>query len=103
MPALSLSQKTLDELQRRHLAFLEERLTSSEARAEWIRGFCAGYDRLLDQRVGDLARPEQLARSLQSVFTADSVRGFLAPIVRDLHQDLLDALKNDSTPMGHHV
>lgn len=103
MAAPNLSRKTLDDLQRRHLAFLEERLASSRAREDWIRAFGHGYDRLLALRIRDVLDPAATAKGLHEALTAGSVRTFFGPVLRELHSRVIAALGTDQTPLGDYV
>jgi hypothetical protein len=103
MPARPLSRKTLDGLKRRHLAFLEERLASEMAREDWIQGFREAYDHFLTVRIRDVIDPSAIADGLHRALTADSVRNFFAPIVRDIHRRLLASLQADETDLGDYV
>ena len=103
MPAATLSRKTLNDLKRRHIAFLEERLVSEAAREDWTRAVRDGYDEFLSLPLRDVVDPAAMARGLHEALTADSVRGFFAPLFRDLHQRVLASLGEDETPLGDHV
>ena len=103
MPAPALSRKTLDDLKRRHVAFLEERLVSGQAREDWIRGFRDGYERILTLRIRDVLEPAAIAEALHRALTADSIRSFFAPVARDLHLRALASLKAEETSLGDYV
>lgn len=103
MPAAHLSRKTLNDLKRRHIAFLEERLVSEAAREDWIRAVRDGYDEFLALPLRDVVDPAAMERGLHEALTADSVRAFFAPLLRDLHRRVLSSLGEDETPLGDHV
>lgn len=103
MSAANLSRKTLHDLKRRHVAFLEERLVSQAAREDWIRAVRDGYVEFLALPVRDVLDPAAMARGLHEALTADSVRAFFAPLLRDLHRRVLSSLGEDRTPLGDHV
>lgn len=103
MPAAHLSRKTLDDLKRRHIAFLEERLVSEAAHEDWTRAIQRGYDEFLALPLRDVIDPEALARGLHKALTADSVRSVFAPLLRDLQRELLASLRKDEAPLGDHV
>lgn len=103
MPAAHLSRRTLNDLKRRHIAFLEERLVSEAAREDWIRAVRDGYDEFLALPLRDVVDPAAMERGLHEALTADSVRAFFAPLLRDLHRRVLSSLGEDETPLGDHV
>jgi hypothetical protein len=103
MTAPILSRKTLDDLKRRHVAFLEKRLTSGQAREDWIRVFGEGYDHLLAVPIRKVLEPAAIAKGLRKALGADSVRSFFAPVVRELHRQVLASLRADHTRLGEYV
>ncbi|MBI5504443.1 MAG: hypothetical protein HY899_06555 [Deltaproteobacteria bacterium] len=103
MAAPTLSRKTLEDLERRHIAFLEERLVSRQAREDWIQAFRDGYQELLGVRIRDVLEPAVIAAGLHRILTADAVRTFFAPLVRDVHREVLASLKADGTRVGDYV
>ncbi|MFN2426779.1 MAG: hypothetical protein ABR587_10090 [Candidatus Binatia bacterium] len=99
----SLSRKTLDDLKRRHLAFLEQRLASEQARADWSEAFGNAFERILALRIRDMLEPSALSNALGRALTADSVRRFFAPVARDVHRRVLDSLRTNRTSLGDYV
>lgn len=100
---MTLSRKTLDDLKKRHLAFLEQRLVSPEAREDWIRAFGDGYDHMLSRKIREVIDPATLAKGLHRALSAHSVRTFFAPLMLRLHVEVLATLQEDGTPLGDYV
>lgn len=103
MSTLRLSRATLAELQRRHVAFLEERLVSARAREDWIRAAEAAADAVRDVRIRDLLHPRPLARNLHRAFRSEAIRTFFAPLFARLQRDAVGALREDRTKLGDYV
>jgi hypothetical protein len=99
----TLSRKTLGDLKKRHIAFLEQRLVSPEAREEWIRAFADGYDQFLARPVREVIQPAALAKGLHKALSAHSVRTFFAPVMLHVHVEVLATLKENGTPIGDYV
>ena len=103
MAATRLSRKTLEELKQRHLAFLEQRLTSAQARKDWVRACHDAYEEFLGVRIRDVLDPKTTARLLQRALDDASVRDFFAPALKELHREVLARLKSDRRPVGEYV
>jgi len=103
MSASTLSRKTLDDLARRHVAFLQERLTSDQARDDWVEGLRDAYSRILTVRIGDVLDPAAVAAGISKALTTESVRDHFAPIARRLNQSAFDSLKQGRTLLGDYV
>ena len=103
MSATKLSRRTLDDLKRRHVAFLEARLSSDQAREDWTRACIDGYEQLLTLRIRDAVDPATIADALLAALTADSIRSFFAPVARDLHRRVLASLKTNRKSLGDYV
>lgn len=103
MTDLSLPPATLSALRTRHLAYLSTRLTDDRARADFVRSFANAYDHVLSRPVRELVDPAAVASLLADVATAESVRGLVAPVVREVHRRTVAALKRDETKLGDYV
>jgi hypothetical protein len=103
MSDVALPRATIAALRARHVAFLAERLTSEAARGDWVRSFEAGYEHVLSLPIRQLMHPAALVSGLEKVLSAEAVRGFAAPVARDLHRRVLGALRDEPTPLGDYV
>lgn len=101
MSDLELSPDALAELERRHVAFLRERLAGG--REDWQRLVRRGWESLLALRIREIVDAGALARALRDALSVEDVRGFLAPIVREMSREAIAAAKNDATRLGDYV
>lgn len=101
--SLHLSERTLDELRDRHVAFLLDRLSSDAGREDWRRCWREGWAWLLTRPVRDVVDPAHLADALVRVLSHDSTRTLFAPVARDIAARVLAVLKEDETSLGSHV
>jgi hypothetical protein len=98
-----LSAATIAALRARHIAFLAERLTDERAHGDFVRSFSAGYDHVLAQKLRDVVQPAKLVTGVTHVLTSDTLRGLVAPVMREIHRRVLASLKSDATPAGDYV
>ena len=103
MATLRISRSTLAELERRHVAFLEERLVSERAREDWIRAAEAAADAIREVRIRDLFDPRALAGNLHRALGTGTVRTFFSPLLARMQRELVDVLRDDDTRLGDHV
>jgi len=103
MSDLGLTPQAIAALRARHIAFLAERLTDERAHGDFVRSFAAGYDHVLGQKLRDVVHPREIVEGLARVLTDATLRGVLAPIVRDVHRRVVRSLKSDPTPLGDYV
>lgn len=103
MTEISLPPATVAALRSKHIAYLAERLTDDRARGDFVRSFANAYDHVASRPLRELVDPAAAAAVLTDVATAEAVRGFAAPIVRDLHRRVVLALKKDDTKLGDYV
>jgi hypothetical protein len=95
--------KPSDKPVRRRPALLERPIVSAADRAEWLRACRDLYDDLLTRTIAEALRPDEIARALRVVATPENVREFLGPLLRALHGDVIEFLKQDQTPLGDFV
>src|SRR5690349_5204335 len=100
---LSLPPATVAALRSRHVAFLAERLTDERARGDFVRSFAASYDYLLERPLRELVIPAALVEALPGLLPADKVRGFLAPVGREIHRRALASMRSDDAKLGDYV
>jgi hypothetical protein len=103
MTDLALSPETLEALKKKHVAFLEARLSSDAAREDWMRSFREGYAWALTLRIRDVVDPVALTDGVTKALTADSVKALFAPAARDIHRRVLASLKKDDARLGDYV
>lgn len=103
MTDLALTPETLEALKKKHVAFLEERLGSDAARADWIAAFREGYAWALTLKVRDVIDPVALTEGVTKALTANSVKALFAPVARDIHRRTLTSLRKDETRLGEYV
>lgn len=103
MSAANLSPATLEDLKRRHVAFLKSRLVSEQARRDWIRAFAGAFEHILALRIRVVLRPATIADALARALRDDSARTFFAPAARDVQRHVLGALAAEQTSLGDYV
>ena len=103
MSDLALSPAALTALKARHLAFLEARLVSAEAEAEWAKSLGPVVADLLSTRVGELASPARLADAADALFTAEAVERTVRPLARHIVSILLQELRTEKGTVGARV
>lgn len=99
----SVSPAALVALKARHLAFLEARLVSAEAEAEWKKSLGPVVSDLLSTRVGELASPHRLADAADALFTADAVERTVRPLARHIVNIVLQELRAEKGTIGERV
>src|ERR1700733_13583948 len=77
---MSIRAADLADLKARHLAFLEARLVSEQAEAEWRENAAAVLAALLGARVGAVVHPALLADALDAALTPDAVAQAARPV-----------------------
>lgn len=100
---LSLSPATIDELQKRHVAFLTKRLTDERGKNDFATSLAAAHDDLLTRRLADIIDPKTVVASVHAVLTTEAVRGHLAPIVREVVRRVTIALRSEDSKLGDYV
>lgn len=98
-----LSREILDDLAAKHVAFLEERLTSAQARTDWVKAFAGAYDRILAMQIRDVLDPGDLAEGLGKALATSTVRDYFAPVARELNRRVLASLRSDRNCVGTYV
>lgn len=101
---LSLPPTTIAALRTAHVAFLAERLTDERARGDFVRSLESAYEHILSRPIRELVEPRPLVEGLASALTAETVRGHLAPIAREVHRRVLASLRReDEALLGDYV
>ncbi len=100
---LALSPAALIALKARHLAYLEARLVSAEAEAEWKKNLGPVVSDLLSTRVGDLASPTRLADAADALFTAEAVERTVRPLARHIVNIVLAELRTEKGTVSARV
>jgi hypothetical protein len=103
LPDLALAPAALVALKARHLAFLEARLVSDAAEAEWKTCLGPIVADLLATRVGDLASPTRLADAADALFTAEAVERSVRPLARHVVNVVLAELRTEQGTVGARV
>jgi hypothetical protein len=80
----ALTPEILAELKARHLAFLEARLVSDAAAAEWRENLAAVHATLLATRVGNLIDGPALADAIEAALTRAAVEEAARPLAKRL-------------------
>lgn len=101
--ALELTPHQIAALRSRHIAFLAERLVDERAKGDWLRSFEAAYDHLLTLPLRTLIEPKTLVAALEKTLETQTLRGNLAPLVREIHRRVLVDLRSDETKLGEYV
>ncbi len=94
MSSPSLSDDVLDELAEKHIAFLEARLVSDAARADWLRSFVEGWTWALGLRVGDVVDADALTDGVSKALSEETITKPAAPVMKELHRRTLAALRS---------
>lgn len=103
MADLSLSPAALTALKARHLAFLEARLVSAEAEAEWKKSLGHIVADLLAIKIGDLASAQHLADAADALFTPEAVERAVRPLARHIVNVVLHELRAEKGTVGARV
>lgn len=103
MTDLALSPETIAALKQAHIAFLEARLGSEEARADWVRAFRDGYAWALTLKVRDVVDPVAASEGITKALGAESIKTLFAPVARDIHRRVLASMKSDEARLGDYV
>jgi hypothetical protein len=103
MTSLGLSSETLDELEKQHVAFLSARLTSDQAREDWIRSFREGWTWALGLRIGDVLDPDAVTDGVARALGEATITKLIAPVLRDVHRRTLQTLRTDDARLAEYV
>lgn len=103
MSELNLSEEVLVELRERHVRFLAERLTDDRAKSDLVVSLGRAYDDILAERVRDVVDPKLVVDHLSAVATSKMIRGFAAPIGRDVHARVIHSLRSHDEKLGAYV
>jgi hypothetical protein len=94
------SPALLREIRARHLAYIEERLASAEAEAEWRANCRAGLEALLDARLGDVAPGSILADAIDRLLSPELLERVARPLSRELLAVAMAELSKHEEPLG---
>jgi hypothetical protein len=103
MKDTALDKTTIEELRRRHVAFLRARLRSDAVREDLEHGLRDGWEWARSLRLREIVDADALTDSLARVLTDDAVRTLAAPAARDLARRAVASLKRDETVTGDYV
>jgi hypothetical protein len=99
----SLDPATLAALKARHLTFIEARIVSVKAEAEWQANLAAVYGDLLATRLRDLARGSDLADAADALFSSEAVERALRPLSKQLLAEVLRALRAEKGTVSDRI
>ncbi|HVJ93844.1 MAG TPA: hypothetical protein VM580_28840, partial [Labilithrix sp.] len=94
---------TIAALRTRNIAFLEKRLVDDRARGDFFRSLGAGYDYVLSRPIRELLDPKTLIGAIVDILSDQTIRGFVAPIAREVHRRVLASLRSEETKLGDYV
>jgi hypothetical protein len=100
---LEISPALAKALAARHAAFLAERLTGAAAKSDLRRSLEEAYDDVLARPLREVLDPEHVVRSAERLLTNDALRGFVAPLARAIHGEVLAALRAETSKVGEFV
>jgi hypothetical protein len=103
MDDLSISPAALAALKARQLAFLEARLVSAEAEADWKKSLGPIVADLLSIKIGALASPQHLADAADALFTPEAVERTVRPLARHIVNVVLHELRAEKGTVGARV
>lgn len=101
--APALDARSLHDLKARHLAFLQARLSSARAEAEWRDNLPALYRDLLATRVGALADAPAIARAVEAAIAGGVVEKVARPVARRALAVTLAELRSEKGKAGARV
>lgn len=99
----NLDPATLTALKARHLAFLEARVVSPKAEAEWQANLTAGYRDLLATPLRELVRAGALADAADAVLTSAALEQAVRPIARRALTEAIASLRAEKGKVGDHL
>ena len=104
MPIDPAARRALLEDQRaRHIAFLQARVVSDAAKAEWRANMEAAWRELCARPVGELFAGPAVADAVEAAFSRDAVRAGLVPAVRSALLLASSRLREDDKAVGAYV
>lgn len=99
----SFDPTALAALKARHLAFVEARVVSAKAEAEWRANLAAAYGDLLATRLRDLAPGKALADVVDAMLTPDVVEKAVRPAMKIFTREVLGALHDEPGKVGDRI
>lgn len=103
MSDVTLSSDVIAALRTKHLEFLAGRLTDDRAKGDFVRSMNGAYDHLLSKPIKELLTPKAFVDGLSRVLSAPAIRGFGAPIGREVHRRVIQALREHQEKLGSFV
>lgn len=100
MTDLALGAEVLDALEERHIAFLEARLSSDAAKADWIRSFREGWTWALSLKVKDVVDVDAATDGVAKALNEETITKLLAPIGKEIHRRTLASLRTDDQKLS---
>lgn len=100
---MSLTPEILAQQKARHLAFLEARLVSAKAEAEWRDTAAAVLAALLGARIADLVDPGAVADALDAILTSEAVERAARPLGKRILPLVLRELSAEPGKLGDRV
>lgn len=93
----------LDDLKSKQIAFLQTRLVSSTARAEWRANLAKILDEMLDAPLGQLVEPNLLATAVDSFLTRTILETSFQPVLLRIMRDVRAILVAERAAIGSFV
>ncbi|HYC55543.1 MAG TPA: hypothetical protein VEL28_11475 [Candidatus Binatia bacterium] len=103
MSETRLPRHVLDDLEREHVSFLQQRLVSPETRRDWIRGWRAAYEQLAGTPLHKVLDAGTIAALLRHRLATETARSTIAPIAREVHRHVVAALQEHDGGLGEYV
>jgi len=100
---MSLTPEDLAQLRARHVAFLEARLLSPQAEAEWRANLAALWIDLCSAKVAAIADAPAIAAALDAVLTPEVVARAARPLGQRILPIVLRELAAEHSKLGDHV
>ena len=95
MTDLALGSDVLDALEKRHIAFLEGRLTGDAAKADWVRSFREGWAWALAQKVNVVVDVDAATDGFAKALNEQTITKLVAPVMKEIHRRTLASLRTD--------
>jgi hypothetical protein len=98
-----VDEAVLRDLKARHIAFVQARVVSPAAQAEWRANAEAAARALLDTRMGSLVQPEPLADAVDALSSEQAVRAALRPFVTAAAVIVESRMRSDDKKVAAYV
>lgn len=103
MTDLTLGADVLEALEKRHIAFLEARLSSDAAKADWIRSFRDGWTWALSQKVKDVVDVDAATDGVAKAMNEETITKLFAPVLKEIHRRTLSSLRTDDQKLVNFI